>query len=79
MAVGVFYCLQVLYCGYYGVFATLIVALFIFYYALQTKIYKKVSFYIKLSFLSAACFLILIPFYFPYFAVHKAVTFARNL
>ncbi|MCJ7582567.1 MAG: discoidin domain-containing protein [Candidatus Aminicenantes bacterium] len=79
MAVGVFYILQVLCCGYYGVFSTLFVALFVFYYALQTKIYKKVSFYIKLFFLSAACFLILIPFYFPYFSVHKAVTFTRNL
>jgi len=79
MAVGVFYVLQVLCCGYYGVYTTLFVGIFVFYYAWRTRLYKTAIFWIKMFLLSLACFVILIPFYFPYFAVHKAMIFTRNL
>lgn len=76
---GVFYVLQVLCCGYYGVYTTLFVGIFVFYYAWRTRLYKAAIFWIKMFLLSLACFVILIPFYFPYFAVHKAMIFTRNL
>lgn len=79
MAVGVFYILQVLCCGYYGVYTTLFVGIFVFYYAWKTRLYKTAIFWIKMALLSLVCFLVLIPFYFPYFAVHKAMIFSRNL
>lgn len=79
IAVGVFYILQVLCCGYYGVYTTLFVGIFIIYYAWRTRLYKTAIFWIKMFLLSLASCVILIPLYYPYFAVHRALAFSRNL
>lgn len=79
MGIGVFYILQVLCCGYYGVFMTLYTGLFVVYYAWTAQFFKKKEFWIKISLLALACFLILIPLYLPYISVHKTMTFERRI
>lgn len=79
LGVGVFYVLQVLCCGYYGVFITLFTGLFIVFYTWTTRSFQKTGFWVRISLLALTCFLILIPFYFPYISVHRTLAFERRI
>jgi hypothetical protein len=79
VGIGVFYVLQVLCCGYYGVYVTLFAALFVLFYAWKNKSFHKIDFWIKMALLFGIGFVILLPIYLPYFVWHKAMDFVRPI
>ncbi len=77
--IGVFFVLQFLSCAYYGVFLSLFVGLFIFYFSYKKGFFRRKDFWLKMALLVSGCFLILFPLFYPYIPVHERMMLSRDL
>jgi len=77
--IGLFFVLQALSCAYYGVYFLLFVGLFVLYFAYKKGFFNRKDFWVKMGILGFSCFIILLPFFYPYLRVHEQMMFTRDV
>ena len=70
---------QALSCGYYGIFAGLVVSSGVIVYGLTRGLWRRWTYWAAASAAAAASMLIVLPFFQPYLALQQDTGFARTL
>jgi hypothetical protein len=76
---SLFFVLQALSCGYYALFLSLFVGITIIYFLALKKELRQVNVINKIIVSLVVCFLIILPFFYPYIEVRKEMGFHRSL
>lgn len=77
--IGLFYVLQALSCAYYGVYSSLFIGLFIFYFSYKKGFIWQKDFWFKVALLAVIVFSILFPLFYPYIPAHSELDLHRLL
>jgi len=76
---SLFFVLQALSCGYYALFLSLFVGICIIYFLAVKKELHQIKVINKIIIILVVCFLIILPFFYPYMEVRKEMGFRRAL
>jgi hypothetical protein len=76
---SLFFVLQALSCGYYALFLSLFVGICIIYFLTVKKELRQVKVISKIIIFLVVCFLLILPFFYPYIEVKKEMGFHRTL
>jgi hypothetical protein len=76
---SLFFILQALSCGYYALFLSLSVGIGFIYFLLAKRELRQIKIITKILISLLVCFLIILPFFYPYVEVKKEMGFYRTL
>jgi len=79
VALGLVLFAQAMSCGYYGIFAGLMVGLGAVFYAVSRRLYASAAYWISIGIAAATSIVLVAPFLIPYFALRETSGFARSL
>ncbi|MFC2158332.1 discoidin domain-containing protein [Acidobacteriota bacterium] len=76
---GIFIILQALSCAYYAVYTALFAGGFILIFTYRCRLFRQWRFWMTLLVVASICFLIILPFYYPFVDTHQAMSFSRGM
>lgn len=75
---GLFWLLQILSCGYYALYISLTVGLFVLFYGVPGKWWRQAARLVQLGVVTLIVALAVLPFFLPYLTVQKDLGFVRT-